>query len=308
MKKILIAATGTFLLPPIERLLETGMIECVGLITQPARPVGRDQHLQATPAARWAQQRHIRIFEYEKITPHLDEILAIGAEAMFVGDVGLIIPTKLLQAMPNQVINLHGSLLPKYRGATPIPQAILNGDTETGISWMAIRPSVDSGPVFHQEKLSLDPTDDTPSVYEKLSQLAASSVVEVMEKYWSGNLPLLEQDESLVTHTTKISREDGHAVWLNAEAEARKIRAYRPWPGLWTMIDGQRMKILEASAVAGSDQTTPAGTILSYQGGWAILCDHGVLVPTRVQREGKTPEDASVTLQAWPQLIGSRAV
>ncbi len=308
MKKILIAATGTFLLPSIERLLEAGMVECVGLITQPARPVGRDQHLQQTPAALWAKERHIRIFEYIKITPHLDEVLSLGAEAMLVGDVGLIIPTKLLNALPDQVINLHGSFLPKYRGATPIPQALLNGDTETGISWMAVRASVDSGPVFHQERLLITAADDTPSVYEKLSQLAASSVVEVMEKYWSGNLPLVEQDESLVTHTKKISREDGHAVWLNAEDEERKIRAYRPWPGLWTTIDGQRMKILEATVVASAHQVSPAGTIIAHEKSWGILCDHAMLLPTRVQREGKTPEDAAVTLQAWPQLIGSRAV
>jgi methionyl-tRNA formyltransferase len=307
VKRTIIIATGTFILPSVERLIAARAIEVVAVVTQPARPVGRDQHLQQTPAAIWAQERGFKLLEVASLRAHVAELLAFKPECVLVGDVGLFIPNELLVALPDNVLNLHGSLLPKYRGASPIPQAILDGCTETGVTWMQVVQAIDAGDMIVKHAVPITPTDTTPTLYEKLSQCAADSVVHDLQAYWDGSVLAQPQDASAVTHTKKITRDDGRATWHSAALEERKIRAYTPWPGVWTTIDGQRLKLLGGSVVETSESATP-GTIIPYNSTWAIACQDGVFLPTLVQREGKKPEPPENTLQAVPTLLGSRCV
>jgi len=304
VKRVLLFASGTFVLSSVEALENAKMIEVLGLVTQPPRPVGREGKVQATPAGQWAKHRGLSCYDWATLKGREEEIRSMQADVFLVADYGRIIPGSLLDLVPNQAINVHASLLPKYRGASPIAASLLNGDSETGVSIMVMTPGLDDGPVITTRAFVIPPEATTPTLYVSLSQLSAGCICQALSDYWTGSVQPVSQDDSQATVTKKITRGDGRAMWRSAEQEERKIRAYTPWPGVWTIYEGQRLKILQATCEDSND-TLPRGAVLRTDNGFGVRCDDGLLVPTLVQREGKKPEAPSATVHAWPKFVGS---
>lgn len=290
----------------MEALTADGLVSCVAVITQPARPTGRHHTMTPTEAAAWGKKQRLPVYEWESLRERTEDIRALQAEFFLVASYGVIIPKSVLDVAPGQCLNIHASLLPKYRGASPIAQVVLNGEQETGITIMQVVPALDAGPIIDTYHLPIAADDTAATLREKLSQLAAKHICPTIEKFWQGALQPREQVDAAATYAGKISRLDGQAHWESAEQEIRKLRAYDPWPGLWTTINDQRLKILQATSRRGTP-TAPRGTIEQIDPvHWGIVCDDGWVVPEIVQREGKKPSQATQLVHDISGLLGSR--
>uniref|UniRef100_A0A831Z004 Methionyl-tRNA formyltransferase n=1 Tax=candidate division WWE3 bacterium TaxID=2053526 RepID=A0A831Z004_UNCKA len=237
--KIVFFGTSLFGQIVLQKLLDKDF-EVVAGVTQPDRPAGREGQLVPSPVKTLAKEYKIKIFTPENklelfaISPKL---LAKKAALFVVASYGLIIPAETLAIPARGALNVHPSLLPKYRGASPIQAAILAGDLETGVTIMLMDEQMDHGPILAQERIALAPAETTPSATVKLANLGAELLIRTIPPYLFGKITPLPQDHSQATYTKLITKEDGHINWEqnNAQIE-RMLRAYHPWPGVWTTV------------------------------------------------------------------------
>ncbi|OGC56002.1 methionyl-tRNA formyltransferase [candidate division WWE3 bacterium RIFCSPHIGHO2_01_FULL_48_15] len=249
MPKIIFFGTPEFGRVILEALL-TAKFDVVGVVTQPDRPIGREQKLLPTPvkALASAQGRSASGGKENKITvftpadkPELlatsHKLLATKPDLFVIAAYGLIIPAEILQIPKKGAINVHPSLLPKYRGASPIQAAILNGDRETGVTIMLVDEKMDHGPILAQKTLPISSTETTPTATARLAHLGAELLVKTIPRYLAGKTTPKAQDDAQATYTKLITKDDGKVNWTqnNIEIE-RMIRAYAPWPGVWTTV------------------------------------------------------------------------
>lgn len=212
------------------------------------------------------------------------------------------IPYWLLTLPPMGVLNVHASLLPKYRGASPVAAALLNGDDETGVSIMRLAEGWDTGPVFRQRSLRIEPDDTAGTLTGKLAQLGAELLVEVLDLRVRGMITARRQDEALASYAPRLSRDDGRIDWRKpAETLAREVRAYTPWPGCFTSWNGRRLKVLAGRPDASASTDAP-GTVLPDL---RVVAGQGVLALERVQLEGRAPMDAGDFLRGQPGIAGA---
>lgn len=215
------------------------------VITEPDKPVSRHKVLTPTPVSVFAKEYNLQIAKPQSKEEITQAIKNRNLDIAIVAAYGQIIPQEALNIPKFGMVNVHASLLPKYRGASPIQAAILNGDKETGISFMIIEPSLDSGPVLKQESITLNGTETTPEITKWLADLSAKNIKQVIEDYIEGNLKSTTQDDSLATYAPKVTKTDG-AVRLSKESPIildRKFRAYQRWPGIYTLEFGPRLLI-----------------------------------------------------------------
>jgi len=220
---------------------------------------------------------------------------------------GKIIPEIILNIPAYGCINIHPSLLPKYRGATPIPSAILNGDKTTGVSIMLLDTGMDTGPVFSQREAPVYDEDNAVSLSERLSDISARMLMEVLPLWLAGKIKPRPQDESSATYTKVISKEDGRIDWnLSAVEIWRRVRAYQPWPGCFTDWNGKNLKIIKA--VPFESASTVPGRIVSLESGTTaaagIECGTGVLGIIRLQLEGKKEMAVDEFIRGQHDFIG----
>lgn len=305
MINVVFFGSSAFGLPSIERLAGDRRFQIVGVVSQPDRPTGRMKILTPTPASVLAQARSGPLLRPESLRSEAAQqaIMNLQPDLFLVAAYGLILPAELLAAVGRKAINIHASLLPKYRGASPIAAAIFDGAKETGVSLMAMSPRLDDGPTIGKWAVPITPTTTAPRLTEQLAEVAAQHINETLVSYMADQLPMTPQPEDEATYSPKLTRESGRATWVDAQQEERRIRAYDPWPGCWTTWRGKRLRLL---AVTTKPETLPGqpGTIVQGDGAWGILCQAGVLVPSLVQRDGGKPQPAA-TLQSLPDLIGS---
>jgi methionyl-tRNA formyltransferase len=212
------------------------------------------------------------------------------------------IPYWLLTLPPMGVLNVHASLLPKYRGASPVAAALLNGDDETGVSIMRLAQGWDTGPVFRQRTLAIQPEDNAGTLTDKLAALGAELLVEVIGLRVRGMITAKPQDESLASYAPKLSKADGRLDWSKPAGQlAREVRAYTPWPGSYTTWKGKMLKVLAATPDASSSQVEPA-TVLP---GLRVATGQGELELERVQLEGRKPVSAKEFLAGQAGIVGS---
>lgn len=219
------------------------------VITNEDKPVGRKQILTPPPTKVLAQERNITVLQPNKLD---DEFINSLPEDIDIGVVvayGKILPQKLIDLFPKGLINIHYSLLPKYRGASPVESAILNGDTETGVTIQKLVFKLDAGPIIASEKIDLDQNIKTPELKDLLTDVGNDLLIKILPEYVEGNINLTEQNESLATHCGKISKADGEIKDSDPDIEKwRKYRAYFPWPGIFYFdSEGKRTKITEAT-------------------------------------------------------------
>lgn len=285
--KIIFAGTSEFGLPTLEKLKKN--FELVLVISQPDKPSGRKQELTSPPIKLWAQKNNISIEQPEKIIDLLSAIRSLQPDLLLVAAYGQIIPREVLDLPKFGSINIHGSLLPKYRGASPIQATILNGDKETGITLIKMDEKMDHGPIIAKEIVRLTNEETFTKLYEQLSQVSADLVIRILPDWFEGKIKPAEQIHAQATYCKLLKREDAKIDWTRPSKEIyNKIRALNPEPGTWTTLDGKTLKILSAKILNETKIELP-GKIYSHEGNIAIKCIDASVIIEQIQPEGKKP-------------------
>jgi methionyl-tRNA formyltransferase len=271
----------------------------LAVYTQPPRPAGRGHRLQPSPVQLLTEQHGIEVRCPAGLRDRETQagFAALGAEAAVVAAYGLILPPGMLTAPQLGCLNVHASLLPRWRGAAPIQRALLAGDRETGITIMQMEKGLDTGPILMQQPLSIGPVATTTGLTEELAQLGGRLIVAALDSLAEGTLFPHPQPQEGITYAPKISREEGRLDWRRPAAELeRRVRALDPWPGAYFEHDGVPIRVLAAAALADAPGNPP-GAVLDDR--LSIACGSGVLRLLRLQRPGRAPLDASEFLRGY---------
>src|SRR5205809_5159162 len=241
--------SATFALPSLDRLFERGY-EIRGVITQPDKPSGRGQILHSPPVKGRAFDLHLPVYQPASLKTEETQSLiqALGPDLVVVVAYGKILPPWLLHFPPNGCINVHGSILPKYRGAAPVHWAIANGETITGVCTMLLDEGLDTGPVFVCEEMPIGSDAAAPEVYDRLARMGAPLIVKTVQGIVDGTLKPTPQDNSQATLAPMLKKEDGFLNWSRPAREIHnRARAFNPWPGTVAKFRGQLCKILRTT-------------------------------------------------------------
>jgi methionyl-tRNA formyltransferase len=292
--KIVFLGTGAFAVPTLEAVHRAGhQISLV--VSQPDRPQGRGLSLRQTAVKAAAERLGLSVFQPEKLRLSPDRVIAEQADALVVVAYGQILRENVLECARLGAINVHASLLPKYRGAAPIQWAIASGETRTGVTTMQLDRGMDTGPILLQEECAIEPEDTTPTLETRLSVLGATLLVETLAGLDQGTLAPRPQDESLATRAPLIKKGDGVVDFQGTAPEfVNRLRGFSPWPGLQFAHEGRSVKLLSASASGSRSEVAPPGSVLGIsREGVEVACGDGsVLTLVRVQPESRGPVSA----------------
>jgi methionyl-tRNA formyltransferase len=300
--------TPEFALPVLEAL--TDNYQVVGVVTQPDRVRGRGRKLTVSPVKELALERGIEAFQPSTLRrPEVVEWLAERSpEVIVVAAFGQILPLSVLSLPLKGCINVHASLLPRHRGASPIANAILSGDDCTGVTIMLMDEGMDAGPMLDQRSLSISPEDTTLLLGEKLAALGAELLIDVLPEWMEGRLTAEEQDESGATYSRPLTKADGLLDWRLSSVDLwRRVRAYHPWPGTHTYWEGKLLRISGAGLAVGSELEGDAvpGQVYDSSEGLAVATGDGGLVLKEVQMAGKRAMPAEEFLRGQRKIVGS---
>jgi len=301
--RIVFIGTGEIGLPVLRSLRESDAHELVGVVTQPDKPAGRAQRIEAPPIKTALAGSALPILQPDRIKSgeSVEAIRALAPDVIVVMAYGQILPRAVLDIPTVACLNLHASLLPKHRGAAPIQAAVAAGDRESGITIMYMSEGLDTGDILLQLRLEIAANETGGSLHDRLAQIAPNALREALEQLQRGNAPRIPQDASLATYTPKLGREDGRIVWTESAALLeRKIRAFNPWPGAFTLLRDaagrdRKLKIFSATVVP-SAQAVP-GEIFRSEGTIVITAGKGALSLGEVQLEGKRRMNAGEFLR-----------
>jgi len=305
-KKIRVIFMGTpeFALPGLRRLIAVPDFDIVGVYTQPDKPVGRRQELTASPVKELALKHNIKVFQPAKINLEMENIKNLKPDLIIVIAYGKIIPQAILDIPTKGCINIHASLLPKYRGAACLNAPILNGDAETGVTIMKMEAGLDTGPILRQAKIKLNGAENLEDVHDRLAELGAEILVPTLTDFIDGKIQPQIQDDAQASYVKTIDKEDGKIIWTKSAAEIeRMIRAYNPWPGTYGKIDGQTLKIITVDQKILSINNYPAGTLFLEDKKLAIQCGQGALNILKLQLAGKKIMTAAEFINGNRNLI-----
>lgn len=289
--KILFFGTAAFAVPSLKQLQTDGH-EIVGVVTQPDKPVGRRQELTPSPIKKAAKELGIPVFEPTTLKDEAAQktLSELKPDVIVVVAYGKIIPPWLLELPKHGAINVHPSLLPKYRGASPLPAPIVNGDAETGVTIMLMDAELDHGPILSQEKIPLSGTETGETISKQLAEHGAQQLSKTLKDFVEGKITPKEQDHEAATYTEILTRDHGKIDWTKSAAEIeRMIRAYTPWPGTWAMVDDTRLKILSARIFDGKNKDVIGTLWRTEPGELAVACKSGALILLTVQPDGGKP-------------------
>ncbi|HEV8601735.1 MAG TPA: methionyl-tRNA formyltransferase [Patescibacteria group bacterium] len=291
MKKIIFCGTADFGLPAMEVL--KNKYEILAVVTQPDKPSGRNKTLVPSAVKQWAQKNGIKIWQPKKIAEILPELRASQPDLLLVAAYGQIIPKAVLDVPTFGSVNIHGSTLPKYRGATPIQTAILNGELETGVTLIKMDEKMDHGPILSQANYKIDPNDDYPTLYQKLAIAAAELSSKTIAELFEGKTEPIPQDENAATYTKFFSLQDGRINWAEPALKIyKKILALNPEPGVWTTFADKSVKILKAHLQESHLIDLP-GKIHDLDRQLGVKSNDGFLILDLVQPAGKKPMSGS---------------
>lgn len=300
--RLVFMGTPEIAVPALAALIEGGY-DVVCVYSQPPRPSGRGHRVTPSSVHKFAEGCGIPVrtpVTFKK-TETVSDFVALNADLAIVMAYGLILPKAVLEAPRLGCINIHVSLLPRWRGAAPIQRAILAGDDETGVTIMQMDEGLDTGPILRQDRVPIGPETTTEGLHDELAQVGATSVCCALTDLLSGNIEPKIQPEDGVTYAAKITREEGFLDWHQPAIEVeRKIRALNPWPGTWFERDGDRIRILSAECVENNGD---AGTVLTQNA--VIACGEGAIRPLVMQRPGKSATDAEAFLRGYDLPVGT---
>lgn len=297
--------TPQFSVPILEALVAHDY-QVLAVVTQPDRKVGRKQVLQQTPVKEAAVRLNLTVFQPEKLSgsQELADVMALQPDLIVTAAYGQFLPTKLLEAVKIAAINVHGSLLPKYRGGAPIQYAVLNGDSEIGITIMHMAKKMDAGDMIEQASIPIEASDDTGTLFDKLSYVGRDLLLKTLPSIIDQTAPRTPQDEAQVTFAYNITKEQEQLdIEQPATQLVNQIRALRPQPGAWLPINGQRTKLWQAT-VAETTTDQPAGVIVAInKKDFELAAGNGsVLKITEIQPAGK----AKMPVQSFLNGVGKQ--
>ena len=300
--KIVFMGTPDFAVPSLEALVSRGHeVACV--VTQPDRPRGRKLVLTPPPVKGAALVRGLRVLQPKKASSpdFLEELAAIGPDLIAVVAYGKILKRKLLDIPPLGCVNVHASLLPKYRGASPIQHAIIEGETKTGVTTMLIDEGMDTGDILLQREVTIEDDGTSLTLWKRLSEVGAELLVETVGLIASGSAEPVKQEDSLATYAPMLKKEDGVIEWSRPAREIRnRIRGMQPWPGAytyWTLKGSKIMLKLLSAKVLPGPSSEPGRVLDAGEKGLIVATGEGALLVERLQAEGSRPMEAGEFLR-----------
>lgn len=296
--------TAPFAVPALERLAALSH-PILAAYTQPPRPAGRGHKVQRSAVHEAAERLRIEVRTLRTLRdPAVQaEFADLGADLAVVAAYGLLLPRPVLDAPRHGCVNLHGSALPRWRGAAPVQRAILAGDTGSGISIFQMEEGLDTGPVYATERVPIGPRTTATELHDRLAALAAEMIPAVVAGIAAGTATATPQPEDGVTYAHKLRREEGRLDFAEPAALVeRRLRALNPWPGCWTGYEGERLTLLEGEVVGGP--AAEPGTVVALP--LTVACGEAALRVTRIQRAGRKPMTAEELRRGFPIPLGAR--
>jgi methionyl-tRNA formyltransferase len=298
--RIVFIGAGEIGVPTLQSLLRSSEHKLTGVVTQPDKPVGRAQRIEPTPIKRALARGKVPILQPARIKDRqaIEEIRALEPDAIVVIAYGQILPREVLEIPRVACLNLHASLLPRWRGAAPIQAAIAASDSETGITVMYMAEGLDTGDILLQREIGILPTDTGGALHDRLAHNAPEALLEALQMLAKGNAPRIPQDNALASYAPKLTRDDGKIDWAeSAEIIERKIRAFNPWPGAFTEIASLGPRKLKVFSAATVDLSGKPGELLRSEKELVIAAGKNALSLGEVQPEGKRRMSASEFLR-----------
>ncbi|AMH17682.1 methionyl-tRNA formyltransferase [Hafnia paralvei] len=298
--RIIFAGTPDFAARHLDALLSS-QHQIVGVFTQPDRPAGRGNKLTPSPVKVLAEQHNLPVFQPVSLRPEDSQKLVsdLNADVMVVVAYGLILPKAVLDMPRLGCINVHGSLLPRWRGAAPIQRALWAGDAETGVTIMQMDVGLDTGDMLHKVSCPITAQDTSATLYDKLAEMGPQGLLATLAELANGTATPEKQDEALVTYAEKLSKEEARLNWtLSAAQLERCVRAFNPWPVSFFMIDGQPVKVWQSQAIAAEQNQAPGTIISADKHGIAVATAEGALLMTQLQPSGKKSMSAQDLLNS----------
>lgn len=306
MLRVVFCGTGEIGLPALMALLDSGKYEIPGIITQPDKPAGRDLKPRASAIKQLALERGIPVHQPPKLrdAASLEMLRSLEPDVMLVVAYGQILPKSVLELPRLGCLNLHASLLPRHRGASPIHAAILAGDPKTGMSVMYMDEGLDTGDVLLEESLDIGPQETTGELHDRLAALAAPCLLRALDFVQAGNAPRTPQNAETATYAPKLKKSDGFLDWRKPSSDlARRVRGMSPWPGAFTRIQGHILKIHAVSETPSSG--APGEVLQADANGLVVACGEGALLLRSVQLEGRKRLPAAEFLRGFPLAPGA---
>lgn len=280
--KIIFTGTGEFAAIILEKIIQSQFLQIGFVITSTDKPAGREKKIVNSPVKETALKYSLPIIQPQKISDAKKEIARYAPDFNIVADYGQIIPKDILEIPKFKSINIHPSLLPKYRGPSPIQTAIINGDKTTGATIMLMDEKMDHGPIISQRKITIIRRETTPSLEKKIAKQASALLLKILPLYISKKVDFQRQNDLKASYTKMLTRQDGKIDFKKESAQSieQKIRGLNPWPGVWTIIDGKRVKIIKAKIIKQK---------MNNKKQLIMVTKKGYLELEEVQPEGKKP-------------------
>ncbi len=306
MKKLKLVFMGTpdFAVPSLKKLIDEGY-DVKLVVTQPDRPAGRGKKLTSPPVKVVAEKSGIPVYQPERIKENKElkrELLNIEPDLIVVAAYGKILPEWLLNLPKYGTINVHASLLPKYRGASPIQWALLNGEEETGVTIMKVIPKLDAGDIISQRRVKIEKEDNAQTLHDKLAKAGAELIVETIPRYISGEIKPVPQNEEEATYCPQIKKEMGKIDWSRSSEEIfNQVRAFTPWPSAFTKFRGKLVKITKAQPVEG---TGKPGEVIRADRELIVATGSGALKIERLKPEGRKEISGEEFIRGYRVKVG----
>ncbi len=304
--KIIFIGTSAFGLPAFQALINDSDFEIVLVITQPDKPAGRKQIITSSPIKIEAEKNNLTVLQPEQIMDIREKISLLKPDLIIAIAYAQLIPREILNIPKYGCLNLHGSLLPKYRGAAVIAAAILNGEPQTGLTVIKMDQGLDTGPILAQLAVAISDGETAGSLHDKLAAASRNFLISTVKKYLSGKIEPKPQDNALASYVKTLAKADGLVDWSKSAAELdRFIRAMTPWPCAWTWWNGQQLKIIAAQSQPIEINSYKPGKTFKYNRGLAVQCGRDALIIKKLQLEGKNELSSEEFLRGQKNFMGS---
>jgi methionyl-tRNA formyltransferase len=303
--KTVIMGTPEFAVKPFSALIADPNFKVVLAVSQPDKKVGRKQIVKATPVKKLAQKNNIEIVQPEKIKDIEEKIKNLQADILVVIAYGKILPQRILNIFKHGAINIHGSLLPKYRGSSCMQAAILNGDKKTGITIMLMDAGMDTGNILKQFKVDINDRETISTLHDKLSELSAKTLPNTLMEYLKGNIKPQKQNENKASTVKMLNKEDGYLNFNNkADYIDKQVRALNPWPSTFAKLDNNYLKILETGSIIETNQPHEIGELFFNNNSLFVQTKDKAIEITKLQISGKKPVSKENIVSGYKHLEG----